>query len=184
MLATCLAQKWEKRIYSNVNIYKYGKLISRPLYDLDSVKKLGFSWEPWMVIIDESGLNYSSRRWGSETNQVLTEVLFLIGKKNCSLTWIAQRFGSIDVNARDLADWIFKVRKIYRKGIVRPIFSIERQKVSKTNIKNLTSLYSWTFDAIEWQRLNHISYEQLSESRIKPTLKEEGQSWHDKDTSI
>jgi hypothetical protein len=67
----------------------------------------------------------------------------LIGKKNLSLIWIAQRFESIDINARALCDAIIEMKKIKRYNS-HPIFiaTKQKQKGSKLEFVNSYSLDS------------------------------------------
>jgi type IV secretory pathway VirB4 component len=69
-----------------------------------------------VIIIDEAGINANSKDTFSAESRILQEVLFLARKKNCSVIWIAQRLRSIDINARELADGIFKTYKIRRSN--------------------------------------------------------------------
>lgn len=163
--AICMALDWEKRIYSNVNIYKNWKSIVNYITSYDQIKKIRFSYLPWVLIIDEAWLNANSKDTFSKDNRLLQEVLFLIWKKNLSLIWIAQRFESIDVNARVLADAIFQMRKISRYNN-HPIFICTKQKQVGAKLEYIQQYH---VDSIQYMKLKNITYDQLEESKLTKT---------------
>jgi hypothetical protein len=163
--AICMALDWEKRIYSNVNIYKNWNSIVKYLSNYAEIKKIRFSYLPGVLIIDEAWLNANSKDTFSKDNRLLQEILFLIWKKNLSLIWIAQRFESIDVNARVLADAIFQMRKISRNWN-HPIFICTKQKQVGTKLEYVQQYF---VDSIEYMKLKWISYDQLEESKLTKT---------------
>lgn len=163
--AICMALDWEKRIYSNVNIYRNWKSIVNYLDNYDQIKRIRFSYMPGVLIIDEAGLNANSKDTFWKDNRLLQEVLFLIGKKNLSLIWIAQRFESIDINARVLADAIFQMRKISRFE-KHPIFVCTKQKQVGQKLEYIQQYY---VDSIEYMKLKNVTYDQLEESKLKKT---------------
>lgn len=170
LLAICLAldMRWIKRIYSNISIYHKGILISKPITSISQLMNIRFSKQPWLVIIDEAWINANSKDTRSKWNRDLQELLFLIGKKNCSLIWIAQRFESIDVNARVLADYIFECKKIKRYN-KNPIFRITRQKQKWRNLEFLTQ---YSYNMIDYIKTKGISYNTLEESKFTSDEKE------------
>lgn len=172
MLACCVALKWKKRIYANVPIYLNGVKISKDIDSIEQVQKIWFSWEPWVIILDESWINFSGRGAMTKWNRALSEVLWLVGKKNCSLIWIAQRFDGIDTNARRVVDYIFKVKKIQHYNY-HSTFKITRERQVTDN--RLQQLNSFHFDGIKWMKLAWMQYEQLAKSKLetKPPDKDE-----------
>lgn len=161
--AIVMALDWEKRIYSNTPIYKNWKLISKPVQSIDDIKKIRFSYTPGVILIDEAWINASSRNSMSESNKMLSEILFLIRKINCSIIWIAQRFETIDINARILADLIIKMHKIRRYN-TWPIFVATQQKQIKNDLK-----YNWQYkiDSIWILKKLNITYNTLESSKFK-----------------
>lgn len=165
LLAILMGLDWEKRIYSNVNIYRNGKSIVNFVESYEDLKKIRFSYMPGVLIMDESGINNNSKDTFSKDNRFLQELLFLIGKKNLSLIWIAQRFESIDVNARALVDGIFEMRKIKRQNN-HPIFVCTRKKQKGAN---LIDVQKTEIDTITALKIAGLSYNQLEESKMKKT---------------
>ena len=90
----------------------------------------------------------------------MQRVLFLAWKKNCSVVWISQRFESIDVNARVLADYIIQVKKISRYD-KHPLFKLikERQIGNK-----LVWTQAYINDTIGEFKQYWITYNTLEES--------------------
>lgn len=163
--AICMALDYYPRIYSNVNIYQNGKSIVKFIEAYSDLKNIRFSYTPWVLIIDEAGLNANSKDTFSKDNRLLTEILFLIGKKNLSLIWIAQRFESIDINARSLCDAIIEMKKYKRKNN-HPMFTAikKKQKGTKLNWVN-----SYSLDSISILKYYNITYNQLEESKLSKT---------------
>lgn len=163
--AICIALEHYPRIYSNVNIYKNWKSIVNFLEDYTYIKNIRFSYTPWILIIDEAWLNVNSKDWQSKDSRIMQEVLFLIGKKNLSLIWIAQRFESIDVNARALVDLILQMHKIKRYKN-HPIFKVTKQRQIGTRLEFINS---YMLDSIAILKEYNITYNQLEESKLTKT---------------
>jgi hypothetical protein len=105
-------------------------------------------------------------------SRLLERVLFLSGKKNCSLIWISQRLGSININARQLCDLFLEVKKI-RRYWRHPVFSISRVKPKGLGSEEVNILTQWKFDIIGYMRQNKITYNTLEESILGKTPKKE-----------
>ena len=156
-----LDEKYNGRIYSNVDIYHNSKsILTKKIIDFDQLDKIRFSYTHWLIIIDEAGINANSKDGFSDTNRLLQKILFLAGKKNCSVMWIAQRYESIDINARVLADIIVKVKKIRRWGR-HPVFILTRQR---QNRQLLEYIQQYKLDVISELQYLWITYDTLEES--------------------
>lgn len=158
-----IALDYYPRIYSNVNIYHEWKSIVNLIEDYTKLDNIRFSYTPWVIVIDEAWLNANSKDTRSEDNRILQKVLFLWWKKNCSIIWIAQRFESIDINARVLADYIINVKK-FSRGKKHPLFYVtkERQKWWK-----LLYVQRYRTDTIAEFKEIWVSYNTLEESKMK-----------------
>jgi len=171
--AICIWLEYYPRIYSNVNIYQENKKgeknsIVKYLKDYQSIRNIRFSYTPWILIIDEAGLNANSKDWQNKDNRILQEVLFLIWKRNLSLIWIAQRYESVDINARALVDLVLEMKKI-KRGKKHPIFIVTKKKQVWSQLKFITS---YKLDSISIMNHYKISYDQLEESKLESTPKE------------
>jgi len=93
---------------------------------------------------------------------MMHKVLFLAGKKNCSVIFIAQRYNSVDVNFRELADLILECRKIPRKNTY-PTFSVTRKKQQGNQLKYIES---YEFDAIGFMKQMGLTYDTLETSTL------------------
>lgn len=172
--AICIWLEYYPRIYSNVNIYQNWKSIVKYLQDYKQISNIRFSYTPWILIIDEAGINANSKDWQSKDSRVLQEVLFLIWKRNLSLIWIAQRYESVDVNARALVDLTLKMTKIKRGWNKPPIFIVTKQKQVWQQLKFVAS---YELDSIAILKNYGITYDQLEESKLEKTKKPE---WYKK----
>lgn len=156
-----LDNRYNGRIYSNVDIYyNWTSILTKKITDFMELDRIRFSYTHWLMIIDEAGLNANSKDGFSETSRLLQKVLFLAGKKNCSVIWIAQRFESIDINARVLADIIVQVKKIRRRDN-HPTFKLIRQRQRRTQLERM---YEFKLDVIGEMKEMWITYNTLEES--------------------
>lgn len=162
LTAICLALDWEKRIYANFSIYKNGVQINKHFKELKDINNIRFSYTPWVILIDEAGINMSSRKSFSDANTMLSELLFLVRKLNCSLIWISQRIESIDINVRVLSELVLEMRKIRRKNWV-PFFIATKQKYVKNK---LMFWQQYKIDAINILKKYGITYNTLEKSKI------------------
>lgn len=162
LTAICLSLDWEKRIYSNFMIYKDGKQINKKLKDISDVNNIRFSYTPWVIIIDEAGINMSSRKSMSNTNEILNNLLFLVRKLNCSLIWISQRIESIDVNVRVLSELVLEMRKVRRKKN-HPVFVWTKQKYIRGKLQ---FGQQYRIDAISILNAKKITYNTLEKSKM------------------
>jgi len=151
-----------KRIYSNFSIFLNWKQINRPVNSAKDVTNIRYSKEPWIILIDEAWINANSKDGRSKDNRELIEVLFLVRKYNCSFCWISQRFGSIDVNARELSDLIIKMSKI-RRYWKKPLFKATKQKCIWNNIE-MDSIH--IIDTLEIMNYDNLSYNTLETARF------------------
>lgn len=151
------------RIYSNVDIFHNWKSIVNPIEDYNKLDRIRFSYTPWVIVIDEAWLNANSKDTRSEDNRILQKVLFLWRKKNCSIIWIAQRFESIDINARQLADFIINVRK-FKRWKKHPIFYVTKERMKWAK---LLYCQKYKMDTIQEFKDNWITYNTLEDSKMK-----------------
>lgn len=163
--AVCMSLDYYPRIYSNVNIYRNWKSIVKFIENYQQLTNIRFSYTPGVLIIDEAWLNANSKDTFSGDNRLLQEILFLIWKKNLSLIWIAQRFESIDINARVLADAIIEMKKVRRHN-KHPVFIAIKQKQRWSRLEWINS---YNLDSISILKKYNITYNQLEESKLSKT---------------
>lgn len=167
-----LDDRYNGRIYSNVDIFKDGESLlikrdkdgnvtgSNKITTFDQLDKIRFSYTHWIILLDEAGINANSKDSHTLESRLLQKVLFLAGKKNCSVVWIAQRYESIDINARVLADIIIEVRKI-RRWKKHPLFQLTKQK---QKFSRLEYVQRYQIDTITMNNIDGITYDTLEES--------------------
>lgn len=156
---------WYSRIYSNLDFYKNWKKLNTSITDVDNLEYITYKDEPWIIIIDEGGINVSSRMSMSKDNRKYSQALFLGRKKNCRIVWISQLADSLDKNIRKLADLTIKMHKI-RRYEAHPLFIIEKQIMYKNNY-----LFSWEWkiDLIKFMNITGRTYDTLQSSILKKT---------------
>lgn len=150
------------RIYSNVDFFKKWKKINISISSIEELQKIRYDPTPWIVLIDESGINVSSRLSMSKNNRDFSEFLFLWRKINCRIIWISQRFKSLDLNTRELADCILHIYKISRYN-KHPIFICAREKIRGGQLVFDTER---SLDIIEWMKKEKRTYNTLQRSII------------------
>jgi hypothetical protein len=90
-----------------------GAPIETHLNKLSNLSKIPLMESKGVVLIDEASRIYSARSSLSKANKSVNDFLFLVGKKNCDLIWIAQIEESIDKYARKLCERSMTVRKYH-----------------------------------------------------------------------
>lgn len=167
MIAHWYISTW--RVFSNLSLSFYSTArrdyaqYSIPINSLSDLEFIKFHPEPWLIIIDESGKNVSSRRSMSKENEEFSNLLFLWRKTNCYIVWITQRFKSIDINQRELADLIIRMEKTYRSWYSWPLFEATKERVKWSKM-----IYeaSWIIDAIWYNNYCWLKYNTLEKSNI------------------
>jgi hypothetical protein len=179
-------ENWNKRIYSNFSIYKNWKQINKQVQSAKEIMNIRFSYTPWIILIDEAWINVNSKDWRSQDNRDLIEKLFTARKYNCSFSWISQRFESIDINARVLADLIIKMRKIKRWSHW-PLFEVTRQKqignnLELVNIHRIDTIALMKYDKLTYNTLEtakFVNKEDWKQLEIKTLRKKSKVEWEE-----
>lgn len=175
LLACCIASNDYTRIYSNMQIYKKGSSILKMyITSFQDFKKIRFAWDVGVIVIDEWGINANGKDWLRKTSRILEELLFLSGKVNCDIIFIAQRYSSGNINFRWAASesWlILKCKKISRKKGY-PIFRVERQK-QKLWSDQLNFHSEFETHPLEFMNSNQLTYDTLERSTLRDSSKDE-----------
>ncbi|MBW2963272.1 AAA family ATPase, partial [Candidatus Woesearchaeota archaeon] len=104
-----------------------------------------------VILIDEGGITFSSRKSMSNANQLLSQLLFIARHKNLSILFITQNSSNLEVNVLRQADFlILKPSSLLQKDFERKIISDIYSKVGKgfldhQNIQGLTYIHSDKF---------------------------------------
>lgn len=152
-----------ERIFWNVEIEQHWQNINKTISNLSNLSLFRYEKHPGIIIFDEMGLNFNSKNHSSEKNKTLSSFFFLVRKFNLSSIFISQRFGSVPVDMRELADYIFEISSIHRKWTY-PLFRITRQSVTWEWI--LRNEWERIFDIIKYLQIHNISYNTLESSII------------------
>lgn len=153
------------RIYANFDIMYRGKKISSRINRFSDLRRIRFSRVPGIIIIDEVGINANAKDSRSMGNRLISETNFLARKKNCSLLVISQRFKSIPIDQRDLADLILRVRKSHTKKWKYPQFYITRE--IRHSAYSMSEVGKWTRWMIQSMNMRQLSYNQLDTSILQ-----------------
>lgn len=153
---------FEKRIYSNVDIYKNDKIINKSITDKKNIENIRFSFEPWLIVIDEWWIVMNSRRSMSDINVFLSETIKLSRKVNCSMLFIAQSFENLDIDTRRLCDLILEMKKVRTPNW--PIFYIQVKKQVKNRLVTVKKIKIQLITDLKKRKLK---YNTLESSKIK-----------------
>ncbi|MDP1729186.1 MAG: zonular occludens toxin domain-containing protein [archaeon] len=121
------------------------------------------------VIVDESGISFSSRNSMSELNKILTELLLISRHKNISVIFITQNSSNIDVNILRQADYLlFKPHSLlqlnFERKIIKEIYSEAETEFKKIKEIGATYIYSNNFKGFASNELPSFWSENVSKS--------------------
>ncbi len=82
-----------------------------------------------VVLIDEGGITFSSRKSMSSANQLLSELLFIARHKNLSILFITQNSSNLEVNVLRQADFLILkpsslLQKDFERKIIKDIYEL------------------------------------------------------------
>ena len=104
-----------------------------------------------IVLIDEGGILFSSRKSMSTANKLLSELILVSRHKNMSILFISQNSSNLDINILRQADFlIFKksslLQKEFERKIIQKIYNEIEDKFDKLeNIPGILYVYSDEF---------------------------------------
>jgi hypothetical protein len=153
------------RVYWNINIKRNGKNITHFIKKKEQFLSFSFSPVTWVCVLDEMGINFNSKKWTSEANSILEKWFFLCRKYNISPVFVAQRFGSIPVDMRELVStfWLVKMTKIHRRW-THPVFRCDFQLTDNEWIPFTAKTFE--LDLISFLKFYEVEYDTLESSLI------------------
>jgi len=104
-----------------------------------------------IVLIDEGGITFSSRKSMSNANQLLSQLLFIARHKNLTILFITQNSSNLEVNVLRQADFLILkpsslLQKDFERKIIKDIYSsIGKGFLDHKHIQGLTYIHSDKF---------------------------------------
>lgn len=103
-----------------------------------------------VVLIDEGGISFSSRKSMSSANQLLSELLFIARHKNLSILFITQNSSNLEVNVLRQADFLVMkpsslLQKDFERKIIKDIYSKIEEEFKNFDDPGLTYIHSDKF---------------------------------------
>jgi hypothetical protein len=104
-----------------------------------------------VVLVDESGISFSSRETMSDANKLLSELLLVARHKDISIIFIAQNSANIEINSIRQADYLLLKRpsllqKDFERGKIKNIYSEVEKDFKELRVdKGLVYIYSDRF---------------------------------------
>lgn len=128
------------------------------------------------VVVDESGISFSSRNSMSELNKILSELLLISRHKNISVIFVAQNSSNIDINILRQADYLlFKPHSLlqldFERKIIKEIYSKAESGFKTIKNPGATYIYSNNFKGFISNDLPSFWNEKVSKSFVEEKLK-------------
>ncbi|MBD3361193.1 hypothetical protein GF358_00180 [Candidatus Woesearchaeota archaeon] len=104
-----------------------------------------------VVLIDEGGITFSSRKSMSNANQLLSDLLMIARHKNLSVLFITQNSSNLEINALRQADFLILkhsslLQKDFERKIIKDIYkSVEKDFEGFGENKEITYVHSDKF---------------------------------------
>ena len=102
------------------------------------------------ILIDESGINFSSRESMSSGNKLLSDLMFIARHKNLSILFITQNSSNIEINTLRQADYLLLkpsslLQMDFERKVVKEIYEEVEKKFDKFQEPGTTYIYSDKF---------------------------------------
>lgn len=133
---------------TNKNIYAIGfKKESLPKW-IEVIDNIGDIKNNSFVLVDEGGIEFSSRESMSDANKLLSKLLFISRHRNLHVIFISQNSSNIEINTIRQSDYLMLkpsslLQKDFERKKIKDIYSgIENLFDKHKNVKGLTYIYS------------------------------------------
>jgi hypothetical protein len=104
-------------IYSNLEMKTNGIKINNTITSMSEIEFIPFSSEKGIIVMEESGINASSRESMSEGNKEISKFLMISRKKNKDVCFVMQLQRNVDINIREMAVYKFEMTSHYDKEL-------------------------------------------------------------------
>ncbi|HIH25461.1 hypothetical protein J4476_02255 [Candidatus Woesearchaeota archaeon] len=104
-----------------------------------------------ILLVDESGIQFSSRESMSNSNKLLSQILFIARHKDLSIIFISQNSSNIEINTIRQADYIALkpsslLQKDFERKKIKEIYEeVEKEFEKYKEDKGLTYIYSHNY---------------------------------------
>ena len=122
------------------------------------------------VLIDEGGILFSSRRFMSNPNKLLSELILIARHKNISILFISQNSANLEINAIRQADYlILKTSSLLQKDFERKKIKEIYEQIGErfktySSLKGITYIYSDEFSGFVENQLPSFWTKEISKS--------------------
>jgi hypothetical protein len=139
---------------------------------ISSIKDIGEITNNSFVLLDESGINFSSRSSMSSVNKLLTELLLIARHKDVTIIFIAQNSSNIEVNVIRQADFLLLKKHSllqldFERKVIKELYEKIGNKFNKLDGKGATYVYSSNYEGIIKNGIPSFWNEDLSKSFSK-----------------
>lgn len=136
----------------------------RPIDSLEEIKNGSF------LIVDEGGIEFSSRKSMSNANKLLSELLLISRHKDLNVLFVSQNSANIEVNTIRQSDYLILkppslLQLDFERKKIKDIYENAEGKFKKYgNGKDLAYIYSDQYIGFVKNRLPHFWMEEISKS--------------------
>ncbi len=123
-----------------------------------------------IVLIDEGGIQFSSRKAMSDANVLLSELLFISRHKDVTVLFITQNSANLEINAIRQADFLILkpsslLQKDFERGKIKEIYeTVDKEFSNLKNTIGLTYLYTDSYRGFITNSLPSFWSEKASKS--------------------
>ena len=100
-----------------------------------------------VILIDEGGIEFSSRKAMSNANKILSEILLIARHKDLSVIFITQNSSNLEINVIRQADYLILkpsslLQKDFERKKIRDVYTEVEKEFEELNDPGLTYIYS------------------------------------------
>lgn len=145
-------------IYSNLEMKTNGIKINNTILNIDDIIFVPYDDEKGIVVMEESGINVSSRLSLTEENREISKLCMLSRKKNKDLIFATQLKRNVDINIREMSIYKFEMNSHFDDEKERLVFDV--------TIENQYDQILWNkeLDLIYWCDKYNCTYNTLEDS--------------------
>jgi hypothetical protein len=126
-----------------------------------------------IILIDEGGIAFSSRKSMSNANTILSKLLLIARHKDLSVIFITQNSANLEINALRQADYLLLkpsslLQKDFERKKIRDIYSsVQQDFADLSNQQGLTYIYSTAYQGFVSNNLPSFWNDKISKSYSK-----------------
>jgi hypothetical protein len=157
------------KVKTNKKIYALGfKEESLPQW-IKVVKDIKEIENDAVILIDEGGIEFSSRKAMSNANKILSEILLIARHKDLSVIFITQNSANLEINVIRQADYLILkpsslLQKDFERKKIKDVYTEVEKEFEELEDPGLTYIYSSNYLGFVSNKLPNFWNEKVSKS--------------------